>query len=203
MHGAPVGDAARPLRATTDTMSSLHRESRAPKFESQRRRELLALATPAPRRRTAGELTSRAFLTGMLEQSRVLLPEELRDFHWRHQGSLVKVFYDDPALHFETWLHRRTAKVELGLHFESRDRQINAQLLDYFTDEMPFLKSALSERIEAETWDRGWTRVYHTVPFESLLEGFQRALAGLFASTIELLEPMRRDAVAHAQSVNA
>ena len=163
--------------------------------DQELRRQLAALAAPVPVRRAPGELTHRAFLAGMLDRARDLLPDDLRNFESRAQSSLVKAFYDDPAIHYEAWLHRRTARVEVGLHFETRDSARNARLLDACAEDLPFLKLALSDRLEAERWDRGWTRLYLTVPFEPLLPPFQAALADQYARTIELLEPLRREAV--------
>ena len=163
--------------------------------DQELRRQLLALTAPASVRRTAGELTNRVFLAGMLEQARELLPAELRAFHSRAQGSLVKAFYDEPAIHYEAWLHRRTGRVEIGLHFETREPARNERLLDACAEDLPFLKLALSDRLEAEHWDRGWTRLYLTVLFEPLLPPFQAELAELYARTIELLEPLRVEAI--------
>jgi hypothetical protein len=85
--------------------------------------------------------------------------------------------------------------VELGLHFESRDRDRNARLLEWFAEEMVWIKAALDERTEAEPWDRGWTRVHRVLPVAPLDERFQRELAEQLSRMIEILEPLRREAV--------
>ncbi len=113
----------------------------------------------------------------------------------RQQWSLAKLWYDDPALHFEVWLHRARARVEVGLHFETRDAARNRRMLDAIAEELLFIKAALSDGVEAEPWDKGWTRVYHTLPLEPLLPDFQARLAEHFALFVETLEPLRRDAV--------
>jgi len=135
------------------------------------------------------------FLRGVLEATRAALPAELRGLESRQQGALIKLFADDPHVHFELWLHRARARVELGLHFETRDARRNQRLLDYVADELPFLKEALGEGIEAEPWDRGWTRIYLTHPLDRLGPAEQARLASRFASLIETLEPIRREAI--------
>jgi hypothetical protein len=114
----------------------------------------------------------------------------------RQQGSLIQLYADEPAIHFELWLHRSRARVELGLHFETPDQQRNESLLEYLIDELPFLKQALGEGLEAEPWDKGWTRVYLTRPLDYLGPDDQSRLAASFAELIEVLEPIRREALA-------
>ena len=141
-----------------------------------------------------GRIKVRDFLDGLARTTRELLPPELRGFEHRLQGSLVKLDYGDRSQHYEVWVRRSAGLVELGLHFESRDRERNARLLDWFADEIGIIKAQLGERVEAEVWDRGWTRVHQVIPLETLDEPFQRRLADHLARAIELLEPLRRDA---------
>ena len=68
---------------------------------------------PAPRRRP-GERTTGDFLRGVLADVRARLAEDLQGLEARQQGSLVKFFAGDPAIHFELWLHRGRGRVELG-----------------------------------------------------------------------------------------
>jgi hypothetical protein len=145
-----------------------------------------------------GELPTAEFLRGLLEAARARLPAELQPFQARQQPALVKVFYGDPAIHFEVWLHRARGRVEVGLHFETRDAARNARMLEYVADELAFLKAALGEGLEAEPWDKGWTRVYQVLPLEPLLPDFRARLAEHFALFIETLEPVRRAAVEFA-----
>jgi hypothetical protein len=80
---------------------------------------------------------------------------------------------------------------ELG-HFEARHQ---GSLIKLFADELPFLKEALGEGIEAEPWDKGWTRVYLTQPLGLLGPAEQARLASRFATLTEMLEPIRREAI--------
>jgi hypothetical protein len=121
-------------------------------------------SSPSVHRRQPGELSTAEFLRGMLDAARAHLPADLQGLQARQFGSLVKLFDQDPGIHFELWLHHGRGRVELGLHFETRDPVRNQRLLEDMTDELPFLKHVLGESIEAEPWDKGWTRVYLTKP---------------------------------------
>src|SRR5262249_4736147 len=151
---------------------------------------------PPRSRRQPGELATAAFLEGLLDAARARLPEGLREgCNSRQQGSLGKLWYEEPQVHYEVWLHRARMRVELGLHFETRDPAQNAELLGYLAEELVFLKAALGDGLEAEPWDKGWCRVYLTLPLEPLLPKYQARLAEQFALLVETLEPLRPDAV--------
>ena len=98
-------------------------------------------------------------------------------------------------MHFELWPHQSRGRVELGLHFETRDTARNRCLLEYVADDLPFLKEALGQGLEAEPWDKGWTRVYMSAPLERLDAAEAAHLAEVFALFIETLEPIRQEAV--------
>jgi hypothetical protein len=168
----------------------------------------------------AERVLMRDFLAGTLAATRELLPDELRDFQQRLRGPLAQAYYDDPSQHFEVWLRRAAGRVELGLHFESRDRAANERMLEWFSDELGWIKAQLGEGTEAERWDRGWARIHQTLPLpeyssaplprtaqrlRSVAAGvraptshaiieLQHDLARRLARMIELLEPLRRDA---------
>jgi len=135
------------------------------------------------------------FLGGVLDGVRARLSDELHYLQSRQQGSLIKFFAEDPTIHFELWLHPGRGRVELGLHFESRDAERNLRLLEFVADDLLFLKHALGNGLEAEPWDRGWTRLYLSYPIERYGPDEQAHLASAFAQFIETVEPVRRDAV--------
>src|SRR5712692_921119 len=154
------------------------------------------------RRRLPGELGTTDFLSGLLEATRARLPTELQALHVRQERSLVKLFAEDPEIHFELWLHRGRERAELGLHFETRDPGRNQRMLEYVADEVLFLKEILGNGLEAEPWDKGWTRVYLTRPLTRLDPDEQAELATVFAELIETLEPLRREAIEATADLN-
>ena len=80
-------------------------------------------------------------------------------------------------------------------HFETRDADRNRRLLEYVADELLFLKHALGHGLEAEPWDKGWTRLYLSHPLEHFGSDEQAQIVAAFAEFIETLEPIRHEAV--------
>jgi hypothetical protein len=146
-------------------------------------------------RHLPGELSSKDFLLGVVAEVRRRIKLDELGLRTRQEGTLVKFFADEPAIHFELWLHRGRGRAELALHFETRDAERNRRLLDYVSDELLFLKEALGQGLEPELWDKGWTRLYIIRPLERLGVEEQVQLAEALATFIETLEPIRREAV--------
>lgn len=146
-------------------------------------------------RRYPGELSTSEFLRGVVAEVRKRVPLDELGLRTRQEGTLVKFFADEPAIHFELWLHRGRARAELALHFETRDAERNQRLLDYVSDELPLLKELIGQGLEPELWDKGWTRLYIIRPLERLGAEEQAKLGDAFATFIETLEPIRREAV--------
>ena len=135
------------------------------------------------------------FLSGVLEAVRQRLSHELGEFQTRHQGPLIKFFAEDPAIHYELWLHPNRGRAEIGLHFETRDANRNRRLLEYLAKDLLFLKEALGQGLEAEPWDKGWARLYISYPLVRLDRPDQERFAEALARFVETLEPIRREAV--------
>lgn len=135
-----------------------------------------------------------AFLEQLARLVRERLPAELADFETRPGPALVKLFSGDPAVHYEAWLHRSRGRLELGLHFERRDAAANARDLARLSADLLLVKAAVSAAIEAEPWDKGWTRIYEVVPLEPLSPAYAERIADRWARLIAVLEPLRRAA---------
>jgi hypothetical protein len=148
-----------------------------------------------PMGRWPGELGASGFLRGVLDGVRGQLSPEVRGLEGRQQGPLIKLFGEDSAVHYELWLHRGRERVELGLHFETRNAERNRRLLEYVADDLLFLKQVLGQGLEAEPWEKGWTRLYLSYPLKRLDRAEQARLVTAFAEFVETLEPIRREAV--------
>lgn len=117
------------------------------------------------------------------------LPAELRKFElMRGHSRLLKIHYGRPELHFEAWHHSGEGKLEVGLHFEGPS-ELNRQAFDYFRTRMVEVKAAL-RRAELEPWDRGWSRLYETLPAPVLDEQVMESAVGLMRDYITTLQPM-------------
>ena len=146
-------------------------------------------------RKLVGELSKAEFLRGVLDGVRARLSVELQGLRARQQWSLIKFFDEEPSIHFELWLHANRRTAELGLHFETRNSEHNQRLLEYMADDLPFLKEIVGQGLEAEPWDKGWTRLYISHRLDRLNRDEQDRMAAAFARFIETLEPIRYEAV--------
>ena len=139
-------------------------------------------------------LTSTQFMHALPSATRGRLPSPLRKFKSLSRSWLCQLYYRDPRLHYEVWnLGERRGRIEIGLHFESRDRARNAALLAGFSRRMVEVKAALGPQWEAEPWDRGWTKVYETVPYEPFSDEVLESIAARLARAITVLQPIWDD----------
>jgi hypothetical protein len=111
--------------------------------------------------------------------------EARQPFPW-----LVQFHFGEPRLHYEVVKVRRDGGWELGFHCEARDRRLNRFLLDGFRRHLFEIKDTLGESIEAEMWDRGWTKIYEVVPGEPLTDEYQGRLGERLAAIITCLHPI-------------
>ena len=78
-------------------------------------------------------LTSAQFMQALPSATREHLPPPLRKFKSASRGWLCQLYYRDPRLHYEVWnMEERRGLLEIGLHFESKDRAKNLALLAGF-----------------------------------------------------------------------
>jgi hypothetical protein len=117
------------------------------------------------------------------------LPIQFRGFETRRgPGRLMKFDYGGKEAHFEGWHHSAVGRFEVGLHFEGAP-EFNQAAFDHFRGRMLEVKSLLP-RAELEPWDKGWVRLYETVPAAYLDDALVAAAAGRLAAFITTLQPM-------------
>ncbi|MGH7775913.1 MAG: hypothetical protein ACREPI_01890 [Candidatus Dormibacterales bacterium] len=133
-------------------------------------------------------MTGGEFAGELTRETARLLPEGLRAFRHRRQGRLVKIHYGAPEVHFEAWPHARTGRVEVGLHLEGT-AALNRRGFELLRSRMVEIKGALPEA-ELEPWDRGWCRLYQTLPAPALDAEVARRTAALMARYVEALQPL-------------
>ena len=135
-------------------------------------------------------MRSSEFMKAIPDAARPHLPANLRDFRWQARSWLVQVHYGQPRLHYEVWSLRRRNLLELGLHFEHRNRSVNARLLDHFDAQAVAIKAELGEQVEIEPWDKGWAKVYDTLALEPFEPPYLEKEALKLAHMIEYLQPI-------------
>jgi hypothetical protein len=136
-------------------------------------------------------LTSSQFMLALPAATRGHLPPPLSKFKAATRGWLCQLYYRDPRLHYEVWnMGERRGLFEIGLHFESRDPSENAALLAGFSRNMIEVKATLGPQWEAEQWDRGWTKVYETLPYQPFGDDLLQAVSARLAQAITVLQPI-------------
>lgn len=136
-------------------------------------------------------LTSAQFMLALPTAVRERLPAPLQTFKSATRGWLCQLYYRDPQLHYEVWnLGERRGLLEIGLHFESRNRETNVALLNGFRQHMIEVKATLGTQWEAEPWDKGWTKVYETIPAEPFSADLLDRVSDRLARTMTVLTPI-------------
>jgi hypothetical protein len=135
-------------------------------------------------------MRSSDFMKAIPDATRAHLPPALRGFRWQARPWLVQIYYGQPRVHYEVWSLPRRNVLEVGLHFEHRDRSMNARLLAHFDAYAIAIKAELGEQIEVEPWDKGWAKVYETLPMEFLDPPYLEKVAVRLAQMIEYLQPI-------------
>ena len=106
---------------------------------------------------------------------------------------LTQLHYGEPRLHYEVSSAKYRPGWELGFHCEARDRNLNRFLLNGFRRHLFEIKDVLGPSIEAEMWDRGWTKIYEVYPSEKLTSAYQAKVGLRMAEIITCLHPIYVD----------
>ena len=137
-------------------------------------------------------MKTKEFLTEAAELVRAQLPPSLGAPGVSGPvGSLIKIHYGDPKVHYEMWVRKRMGVLETGLHFEGAAEE-NSRCLEAMRSEYADLVSSLGPEVRAEEWDKSWTRVHRTFEFDSLDEDLLIVVAGSVSQMVRVLEPAVR-----------
>jgi hypothetical protein len=129
------------------------------------------------------------FFSGLRKGLKTRLPATLRAFNSaRGRGRLMKLHYGRPEFHYEAWHHTGAGRLEIGLHFEGSAQQ-NQEAFDFFRVRMVEVKAQLP-RAELEPWDRGWSRLYETLPAAQLDERVLDSAVDRMSDYIVSLQPL-------------
>ncbi len=139
-------------------------------------------------------LSSTKFLRTLPEVVLPILPPALQHIQVRQPFRwLVQFHYGETRLHYEVARSQRRNGWELGFHCEARDKRLNRFLLDGFRRHLFEIKDTLGDKIEAEMWDRGWSKIYEVFPDGPLTADYQIQLGNRLAEIINCLHPFYVD----------
>ena len=136
-------------------------------------------------------MKSADFMRALPNAVRAQLPRSLQAFKTNLRPWLVQFYYANAQLHYEVVTYgERRGVLEIGLHFESRNPDENARLLNGFMQHLFEIKAELGDHMEAEMWDKGWTKVYETIPLETMNDDYLNRVAERLARMIQVLQPI-------------
>lgn len=119
------------------------------------------------------------------------LPEPLQGIKVHQPYRWLTQFnYGERRLHYEVSSAKHRPGWELGFHCEAKDRNLNRYLLMGFRRHLFEIKDVLGPTVEAEMWDKGWTKIYEVYPAGELNKRYQDALATRMAEFITCLHPI-------------
>ena len=144
-------------------------------------------------RTVIGVAVRRRFFAAIVTHLRGSLPEELRRFAHRGDFNLMKIWWDNPRVHFEVVIDQRIDRIEVGLHLEDGPASTIAYLraLDARVVE---LKHELGHHFELERWTTSWGRLYELLPLETIDERTGKQIAHRVERLISVLQPIVFDA---------
>jgi hypothetical protein len=138
---------------------------------------------------SAAVLTPKDFFSGLRKGVKARLPADPRSLNTGSgRGRLTKLHYDRPEFHYEAWHHTGVGRLEIGLHFEGSPAE-NQAAFEYFRARMIEIKAGLP-RAELEPWDRGWSRLYETLPAVQLDDDVLNSAVALMTAYIVTLQPL-------------
>jgi hypothetical protein len=129
------------------------------------------------------------FFSGLRKGVKARLPVAMRSLNTgRGRGRLMKLHYARPDFHYEAWHHTGDGRLEIGLHFEGPQAE-NQAAFEFFRARMIEIKADLPHA-ELEPWDRGWSRLYETLPAPQLDDSVLEAAVELMSAYIVTLQPL-------------
>lgn len=136
-------------------------------------------------------LSREKFLSTLPDLVVPLLPPPLQSIQARQPWRwLIQFHTGEPRLHYEVSPVWKRDAWEIGFHCESSDKDLNRFLLLGFRRHLLEIKDTLGDRIEAEMWDKGWTKIYEVYPVVEISPAGQTAVATRLAQIITCLHPI-------------
>jgi hypothetical protein len=139
-------------------------------------------------------MKAQEFLHGVRERTVARLPDELRGWRARVVYATLQAHYGNPRLHYEVWLVRKTARIEIGLHIEA-DHEASRAWAAYLAGFADELRAAIGPDVELEDWTASWCRLHVTVPLEPLSETLCDTVADRLAAIVAVTQPLLGDQV--------
>ncbi len=132
---------------------------------------------------------SSEFFRELPAQLKPHLPKAWRKFSTRHRNWMLQVYFGEFTVHYEASAYQRINAFEIGLHFERRGRENNDALMEQFMPHCFAIKAELGAQVEFERWDKGWSKIYETLPLAAYDDDYLARVAERMAKLIACLQP--------------
>jgi len=83
----------------------------------------------------------------------------------------------------------------VGLHLEHKESKRNSAIYHYFDQHFIEIRELLGE-VWLEQWDKGWHKLYKTLPLERYSEALLEEVSREMARQIIVLQPFLTEAIA-------
>ncbi|MBI2724331.1 MAG: hypothetical protein HYX50_04640 [Chloroflexi bacterium] len=134
-------------------------------------------------------LTIRDFLALVHDGVSARLGPACEGFAHRARFGTLQYYRGAPAVHYEVWAQRRTARLEIGLHFEgARDDNYAAAAL--LAEHSSDVLVAVGDDYELEEWTASWTRLHRTREAPLLSPDMADDTAGRIVALMRGMEPL-------------
>lgn len=144
-----------------------------------------------PRRRATAEPSLKIveFLALVHEGVAAALGKRLDGFSSRQRFGYVQYYRRTPGVHYEVWVQRKTARLEIGLHFEG-EREDNYAAAELLALRAPDVQAAIGPEYELEEWTSKWTRLHRSFAAPSLTADLAADAARRTVALIRGIEPI-------------
>ena len=134
-------------------------------------------------------LRVRDFLALVHEGVVARLGKRLDGLDWRQRFSFVQYYRGTPDVHYEVWAQRKTARLEIGLHFEG-ERERNYAAAEALAVRAPDIQARVGPEYELEEWTKSWTRLHRSSAAPLLTPALADDAAERVCALIRGMEPI-------------
>ena len=149
---------------------------------------------PTARKRSAAadSMTIRDFLALVHDRVVAALGTRLDGRDMRRRFGYLQYYRGAPAIHYEVWVQRKTARMEIGLHFEG-ERERNYAAAEILAMRAPDVIAAVGPEYELEEWTERWTRLHRSFEAPTLTPDLAGEAAAQVLALIRGMEPILDD----------
>ncbi len=120
------------------------------------------------------------------------LGDRLDGMESRRRFGYLQYYRGSPDIHYEVWAQRKTARLEIGLHFEAgRDRSYAAA--NALAERASDVEAAVGGDYELEEWTPNWTRLHRSFEAPALTPDLAIEAAHRVVALVRGMEPMIED----------